>query len=138
MSIKPDDLMKNPEQLKQMIGLLSSMLEQIESNDTEEDASGSKSQKQKPPINKINKSKKIKKTERTINKFDAMPESSMYRENKEIAKKLYSKPPIERRPKKDLVQARCRLCGKLEKVSPSLVIGGADRYKCNKCSSSAG
>lgn len=38
------------------------------------------------------------------------------------------------------IEVRCRSCGKTEKVSPLLVYKDEDgfRYKCNKCSCSAG
>jgi len=38
------------------------------------------------------------------------------------------------------IEVRCRTCGKTEKVSPALVVKDEDgfRYKCNKCSCSAG
>lgn len=130
MSIKPDDFLKNPEQLKQMIGLLSSMLEQAETQDTEDTQSVD---------NSALKNKRSKKPQgSTINKFDQMPEASMYKENPKIVEKLYSKAPIKRRPKKSLVKVKCRICGKEENISSSLIHGGVDRYKCNKCSSSAG
>jgi hypothetical protein len=131
MSNTPDDLMKNPEQLKQMISLLSTMLEQAESTETEEFQ-----QKQQKRVTPKRRGRKPKGT--SVNKFDQMSEASMYRDDPDIAKKLYSKPPMQRRPKKSLVDVRCRMCGKQESVSASLIHGGLDRYKCNKCSSSAG
>ena len=38
------------------------------------------------------------------------------------------------------IEVRCRSCGKIEKVSPALVVKDEDgyRYKCNKCSCSPG
>ena len=46
---------------------------------------------------------------------------------------------IKRRPS-GRIEVRCRSCGKIEKVSPALVIKDEDgyRYKCNKCSCSPG
>ena len=38
------------------------------------------------------------------------------------------------------IEVRCRTCGKIEKVSPALLVKDEDgyRYKCNKCSCSPG
>ena len=46
---------------------------------------------------------------------------------------------IKRRPS-GRIEVRCRTCGKIEKVSPALVVKDEDgyRYKCNKCSCSPG
>ena len=133
MSIKPDDLIKNPEQLKQMIGLLSAMLEQAESTDTDEDEKIQSKTKHTTHKRRGRKPKSM-----SINKFDQMPEASMHKDHPNVIKKLYSKAPIKRRPKKSLVDVKCRICGKQESVSVALIHGGLDRYKCNKCSSSAG
>lgn len=45
----------------------------------------------------------------------------------------------QRRPS-GKIEVRCRSCGKVEKVSPLFVLKDEDgyRYKCNKCSCSAG
>ena len=46
---------------------------------------------------------------------------------------------IKRRPS-GRIEVRCRTCGKIEKVSPALLVKDEDgyRYKCNKCSCSPG
>ncbi len=46
---------------------------------------------------------------------------------------------MKRRPS-GRIEVRCRSCGKIEKVSPALVVKDEDgyRYKCNKCSCSPG
>ena len=46
---------------------------------------------------------------------------------------------MKRRPS-GRIEVRCRTCGKIEKVSPALVVKDEDgyRYKCNKCSCSPG
>ena len=46
---------------------------------------------------------------------------------------------IKRRPSGKM-EVRCRTCGKIEKVSPALLVKDEDgyRYKCNKCSCSPG
>ena len=44
---------------------------------------------------------------------------------------------MQRRPS-GRIEVRCRTCGKIEKVSPALLVKDEDgyRYKCNKCSCS--
>ena len=46
---------------------------------------------------------------------------------------------MKRRPS-GIIEVRCRTCGKIEKVSPALLVKDEDgyRYKCNKCSCSPG
>ena len=46
---------------------------------------------------------------------------------------------IKRRPS-GKIEVRCRSCGKIEKVSPALLVKDEDgyRYKCNRCSCSPG
>ena len=41
-------------------------------------------------------------------------------------------------PTTNRVEARCRVCGSVEMVSPAFVPPEKDRYKCNTCSCSAG
>ena len=139
MSINPDDIKNNPEQIKQMISLLSSMLEDTNTEPkTKRRSTKKKTAKRKTVKESTTTTRKSRKKPTTTNKFDQMSESSMFKENPDTAKKLYSKPPMTRRPKKNLVNVKCRICGKEEKISASLLTSGIDRYKCNKCSSSAG
>ena len=77
---------------------------------------------------------KIKKSN---NKFDKMAEFNMCKEDVEIDQKIRKPPPSVRNRPFDLVKVQCRVCGKKEKVAPSLVESN-DRYKCNKCSTGAG
>lgn len=83
------------------------------------------------------KSKKISVKQRAKNKFDTMPEARMHKEDTAIDKKLIVSPPTQRNRSYQPVKARCRVCGRVESVNPSLV-DSADRYKCNRCSASAG
>jgi len=66
-----------------------------------------------------------------------MPEARMHKEDTAIDKKLIVSPPTQRNRSYKPVKARCRVCGRVESVNPSLV-DSADRYKCNRCSASAG
>ena len=71
------------------------------------------------------------------NKFDSMPEINMFKEDVEIDRKLQKFPPTPRTRKFIPIKVQCRICGKKEKVPPTLV-ETTDRYKCNRCSSGAG
>lgn len=114
-----------PDQIKQMIGMLQMML-QSSDNDTET----------KPTKSKNIKSKKPKASK--INKFDAMAEKNMHKEDAIIDKKLNIYPPSPRARSYKPLQVQCRVCGKKDSINPRLLPDSIERYKCNKCSSSAG
>jgi hypothetical protein len=130
------DLLKNPEQIKQMIGLLSALLESTSQEDVSEEATDTKV---KTPAKQqsIAKTKKVKHIKRE-NKFLSMPEVNMHKEDPGLAQKLYVQPPVARSRKLQMVSAKCRVCGKEEKVQASLLYGGIERFKCNKCSATPG
>lgn len=142
------DLLNNPEQIQQMINLLQNMLEQQE-DEEEVKPAAKKRAKRTTTKKKVSKKTTTKKNTNTtrkkqvsddqpVNKFLSMPEASMYKEDKELAKKLYKHPPTPRRRSTQMIQAKCRICGKEERANPDLIWGGIERFKCNKCSSSAG
>lgn len=118
-----DNLSQNPEQIKQLIGLLQSLLP----ND---------SQPAKQP-KKIRKTRKSQKKSAPVdnNKFLQMAEANMHKDDLEIDKKLAKFPPTPRSRKFTSIEVRCRSCGKTEIVNPVLV-HDKDRYKCNRCSAS--
>lgn len=93
----------------------------------------------KPLTSKTSKTrtKSAPKKKKTTNKFEQMAEFSMCKEDIEFDKKIKKPPPSVRNRTFDFVKAKCRVCGKTEKVAPSL-IESIDRYKCNKCSTGAG
>jgi transposase-like protein len=62
----------------------------------------------------------------------------MHKEDVAIDKKLAKFPPVSRARQFEMVEVKCRVCGRTETVSPSLVFEGLERYKCNNCSTSAG
>lgn len=88
---------------------------------------------QTKPSNK--RSTKPKKKSKNL--FDSMAEASMHKEDVEIDRKLRVQPITQRSRSYKPVTVRCRVCGREEKVNPSLV-ESIERYKCNKCSTSAG
>lgn len=111
-----DELKNNPDQVKQLIGLLSSLL-------TDE---------QKPETTKEEKSNTRE------NKFLDMSEFNMYKDDTELDKKLHANTrPVIRNRQFNYVDVQCRICGKKEQVSPGLVTS-YDRYKCNRCSGTSG
>ena len=137
MSIDPN-IFKDPEQIKQMIAMLSVVLEQAESNSQDVANKESAVENDVSHINKIKTKGRKSPASRTENKFLSMKEFHMDKEDPELAAKLYRHAPTKRRPKSEMVEAKCRVCGKTEKLPVSLLHGGLDRFKCNQCSSSAG
>lgn len=117
----------SPDQIKSMIALLQNMLPSNNSTEHEE-----------APQPKKSRNKKTKSRPSSNNKFENMPEARMHKEDILIDKKLSVQPPVPRARPFRLVNAICRVCGRKEKVNPVLITDSIDRYKCNKCSSSAG
>lgn len=127
-----NELMKNPEQIKNLIQVLQTLLPQAtgdnEAEEVEEEEFSS-------PIKTRGSKKRPKQAK---NKFTDMPEHNMHKEDVAIDKKLAKFPPVSRARQFELVDVKCRVCGRTETVSPSLVFEGLERYKCNNCSTSAG
>lgn len=127
-----NDLLKNPEQIKQMIGLLSALLDATNNQQSTEVDDQQSSPNTKPE--KIHKKTKPQRE----NKFLAMPEANMHKEDPSLAAKLYKQPPMARTRRNQTVKARCRVCGREEVIQSSLIYGGVERFKCNKCSATPG
>jgi hypothetical protein len=123
----------DPQQIQQMILMLQSMLPKQDNPLSEQNIP--KTKKKSPRTN--NKSKESI-PNLSNNKFDAMVEKRMHKEDIEIDKKLIVQPPVPRTRAFNLVSATCRVCGKKENVNPVLITDSLDRYKCNKCSGAAG
>jgi|SRR5210317_1753278 len=135
MSNMPEDILQNPEQLKKFIAALSSLLPP-EENNVPEKPKAKKTRTTKKTTRKT--TNKTRTSEERHNKFLDMAENNMFKEDPKVAKKLYNQPPMRRRSKKAKLSVTCRICGKREEISSSLLYGDKDRYKCNKCCSSAG
>jgi hypothetical protein len=96
-----------------------------------------------PKVKKRKASTKKTKTQKTQqdvreNKFDSMPERNMHKKDTIIDKKLWENLPVSDRTRQfQTVEVKCRSCGKTESVNPVLV-DSVERYKCNRCSTSAG
>jgi len=130
-----DDLENlDPNQIKQLIGMLQKMLpnkEDIAKKNTK------KKNKPKSSLKTVSRSKRVIDQKRE-NKFVDMPEMSMHKSDTLIDKQLQKFPPTPRSRGFSLVNVVCRTCGKKEQVSPKLVPESIDRYKCNNCSSTQG
>jgi lysyl-tRNA synthetase class I len=119
--------LSNPEEIKKLISLLQTLVDQNSKESDDEPES-----KIKTKTARSGNKKKMK------NKFLDMPEKNMHKEDSAIDKRLNVHPPTLRNRKFIPVEVTCRSCGKKEKVNPAIVPESTDRYKCNKCSSSAG
>lgn len=127
------------EKIEALINILQSMLVPETKEDMEE---GSVSDvvmvdKKKKTTAKT-KNKRGKSRPQFVNKFDSMSERRMHKEDSVIDKKLNIIPPVPRERHFELVEVKCRICGKEEEVSPSLIVDGAGRYKCNNCCTNSG
>jgi ribonuclease D len=130
-----EHLKNNPEQIQQLISILSSLLPSEENK--KQPAKPKKTVKENRFDGSKIKTSRSKSKSRGINLFDKMSEKNEHKQDSEIDKKLSVHPPTQRRDKINLIKVQCRSCGKSENVSPSLIFD-RERYKCNKCSSSAG
>lgn len=123
----------NNDDIKQLIAILQRGLE---SEQTTED-SEVEPVKSTPKKKTSNRTSGGTKKKSFVNKFDKMAEFNMCKEDVEIDKKIRKPPPSERKPPFEYVKVQCRVCGKKEKVAPTLV-ESIERYKCNKCATGAG
>ena len=74
-----------------------------------------------------------------VNKFEKMSEFALHKEDNKLQEKLSTLPPVARqREEKAQIEVTCRVCGKREKISPSLIFDHVSRYKCNNCCTQAG
>lgn len=128
-----NELMKNPEQIKNLIQVLQTLLPEAAGNSKED--SGDAEEEFSAPIKTRGSKTRPKQAK---NKFTDMPEHNMHKEDVAIDKKLAKFPPVSRARQFEMVEVKCRVCGRTETVSPSLVFEGLERYKCNNCSTSAG
>jgi hypothetical protein len=124
-----NDLSKNPEQIKNLITLLTALLpkdDQAIEEDEQDNGSVIKSKKARQNKKKF------------VNKFSTMPEAQMHKEDIAIDKLLQVHPPTARQRPANMIDVRCRVCGKEETVPNSLATESRGRYKCNACSTNAG
>lgn len=110
--------------IKQLIAILQRGLVDTDDTDTND-------------IPKVTNGRTSKKKKLSKNKFESMKEKNMHKEDSLIDQKLCVNAPTERSRSYNPIKVQCRVCGKKEQVAPNLV-ESAERYKCNKCSISAG
>lgn len=140
-----NDLLKDKDALKQLIGALQNLVDQApndidqetvsESIDEREDIMNTKSRKK---VYSTNSKKSGKKNNNFVNRFDGMMEKNMHKEDIEIDKLLKKHPKTPRTRKANMIDVVCRVCGTKENIPSSLLTDSKDRYKCNSCSTRAG
>lgn len=121
MALDKDDI-------KQLIAILQKGL----SDDTVEE------EQTKPKKNNIKTKKTRVAKDDGNNKFISLGFDKLHREDIAIDKLLKKNPPTARSRKIRILDVKCRVCGKSEKINASLLHESPDRYKCNKCCSSPG
>ena len=136
----------NNDDIKQLINILQKGL--VEDNSTEtRDVSG-------PTSNTVEKTKKsnkgiksktssIKKkmaatTDPPYNRFEAMPEKNMHKDDTRIDKILNQYSPTQRTREFNIIDVICRVCGKKESINAALTYDSGSRYKCNRCARTPG
>jgi hypothetical protein len=128
----PKELLNDPQKIKDIISVLQALLPK--------DESGDDSVTEKPKkTTKAKKTKKKKEPEQpqSTNKFLAMQEMYMFKDDAAIDKKLSKNPPIPRTRHFEPITVKCRVCGRSEQINPGLVYDPS-RYKCNNCSIAQG
>lgn len=127
----------DPQKIQAMIGILQSMLESENTPPTKnvQPIAVTETLPSQPSFSTNKKAYSSSK----VNKFDTMMEKNMHKEDTLIDQKLNVHPPVARSRSYQPITLRCRVCGKQETINPQLAISTeAERYKCNKCSSSPG
>jgi len=128
-------LKQDPEKIQQLIDLLGSLLSDTE----QEPETTQKKRTKKKATKKPRATRKKPDKQESTNKFLDMPEMNMHKEDSKIDEKLQQFPPTPRsRPSVESISVRCRICGREENISQGLLFEGANRYKCNKCSTQSG
>jgi hypothetical protein len=128
----PKELLNDPQKIKDIISVLQALL-------PKEDVSSDSNTEKPKKTTKVKRTKKQKESEQpqSKNKFLAMQEMYMFKDDTAIDKKLSKNPPIPRTRHFDPITVKCRVCGRSEQVNPGLVYDPS-RYKCNNCSSTQG
>lgn len=120
----------NPEQIKQMIEMLKSMLPAEASDVMEEETQTT------PKMIKQETKKSAKK--QFVNRFDQMQEARLHKEDVAVDKALSVYAPTPRTRQFDPVEVMCRVCGRKETINPAILHEAPNRFKCNNCSRSPG
>lgn len=115
-----ENLIKDPEKIKELISVLQNMLPQDEQ------------------VSKIKTKKTKSKAGGTKNKFDELGLYRLHKEDIEIDKILNKNGPSPRTRKLQKISVKCRVCGKAEQIPHTSLYDSPERYKCNKCCTGAG
>jgi hypothetical protein len=129
------DLLNNPEQIKNLITVLQSLLPD-EKAETKEETPSVDSENTSLTNSIRTKNKRL--PAQSGNKFEKMSEFHMHKDDKLIDEKLAKHPPVARTREYEPISVKCRVCGKTENINPALVHDSPSRYKCNNCSTNAG
>lgn len=132
-----NDLLQDPEKIKQFIGVLQSFLDKEEDPEQPSNLAQTNSRTVETKPNNRRQSRQ-KQSNTNTNKFESMPEFRMHKADVIIDKQLCQHPPVDRGRDFDLLDVVCRICGRKESVPPALVFEGVARYKCNNCSTKSG
>jgi hypothetical protein len=130
-----NELMKNPEQIQNLISVLQALLPK---EDIKIDKNNDESEFKTNSVIKTKSRKRSKEPSDVKNKFEQMSEFSMHKEDIAVDKALSKSPPVARTRDFEMINVTCRVCGKTETISPSLLFEAPSRYKCNNCSTEAG
>lgn len=128
-----NELGKNPDQIKQLIGLLQKLLPE----DNTDDSSSLDNTEEFSTAMRTRGQRSRSKTKHN-NKFLSMREKDMHKEDTKIDKILCKNGPVSRARDFSMIKVTCRVCGKTEEINPVLLFDAPNRYKCNNCSTSAG
>lgn len=123
----------NNEDIKQLIAILQRGLSSDEEDSINIESTTKKSPKIRNPERDTKKKRSSKQKSSAYNKFDAMPEHNMHRDDSKIDQLLIKYPPTQRSREFEHIDVVCRVCGRKESVNPVLVHESPNRYKCNKC-----
>lgn len=132
-----NELLKNPDQIKNLIDVLQSLLPKQQDVKTE---IGQQSDENEAPTNPIKtRGGSRPSIKKGANKFERMSEFTMHKDDAIIDKALSKIPPVARaREEMSLIEVTCRVCGRKENISPTLIFDSISRYKCNNCATQAG
>lgn len=122
--------------IKQLIAILQKGLvdNRDSENDEDTDTSDVVIKKAKPDPIKNKKKKVVKTDDSRYNKFDAMAEKNMHKDDSRVDKILSQYAPTSRSREFSLVKVTCRVCGRQDEINPALIYDSGSRYKCNRCS----
>ncbi len=117
--------------------LLYAMIETLDGDNSPSPSPETETPQESPNKQVVNNVRK-KKYGTQENLFLSMPEKDMHKNDVEIDKKLAPKQLTARNRRSTEVDVKCRVCGKQQTISQSLITDGVHRYKCNDCSRSSG